>query len=497
MKNVLHQIKTSGTLLDGMCYVLQCSDGSTVVIDGGMNEDAEILLDYLKKITGESVPVIDMWFLTHAHPDHTFCCKGMGERHSREVKVKKIYYEFPSLDFKKKRDPGTVGECERFHEAVANFEGVELITSKRGDSFKFGDVLIDVLFSYSDLPSLDEDPTQGTNDTSTVLRVTCRGQTILFLGDVQVAADKVLIDLYGDKIKSDVCQVAHHGSFSSTAEFYDYVDPSILLWPVRDDRMATQLTKVRASRHLVGEMKVKDIYLAGHGTVALEMPIKAREDPFLPELPPVKNKELKARMTVKKAEDPPEKLGIDSELWNKAELLPFGNAGRIIGERPDAGFKLLWDDKGLYVMAKVNRPFYSNPDQTSSGFTDSVRVYITEKPYTDYLKFWNEVRGIPGHCDNVKFYPEEKNFPEGKRNTNLPEKCTAFSTSDENGWTACAYIKFDLPHAEGDIIGLNVEMNVVNKEGTRVAYMNMGDKRDGDCWFTLRMSDLVFVRLGK
>lgn len=60
-----------------------------------------------------------------------------------------------------------------------------------------------------------------------------------------------------------------------------------------------------------------------------------------------------------------------------------------------------------------------------------------------------------------------------------------------------AYIKFDLPHAEGDIIGLNVEMNVVNKEGTRVAYMNMGDKRDGDCWFTLRMSDLVFVRLGK
>jgi hypothetical protein len=244
-------------------------------------------------------------------------------------------------------------------------------------------------------------------------------------------------------------------------------------------------------------MKVKDIYLAGHGSVALELPIIVRETPFLPELPPVKTKELKARMSVKKAVNIPEKLSLDSDIWKETEYLPFDGYSRVIGERPEAAFKLLWDDNGLYVMAKVNRAFCSNPDKVGSGVTDSVRVYITERACTDYLKFWDEVRGIKGNNDNIKFYPEDKNFPDGKRNTNLPEKCTAFSSSAEDGWTACAFIKFDLPHSEGDIIGLNVELNVANKEGLRIAHMNIGDKCDGDCWFNVRMSDLVFVRLEK
>ena len=93
MKTVIHQLKTTGVPLDGMCYVIQCEDSSTVVIDGGMdNGDAELLLDFLKKLSGSDKPVIDAWFLTHAHPDHTYACMGMGARHAEEVTVKKIVY---------------------------------------------------------------------------------------------------------------------------------------------------------------------------------------------------------------------------------------------------------------------------------------------------------------------------------------------------------------------------------------------------------------------
>ena len=59
-----------------------------------------------------------------------------------------------------------------------------------------------------------------------------------------------------------------------------------------------------------------------------------------------------------------------------------------------------------------------------------------------------------------------------------------------------SYLKFDFSHSQGDIIGLNFEVNGVNSSKTqRIFHFNLGDKRDGDCSFTKRMSDLVFVEL--
>ena len=53
MKTTLHQIKTLGAKIDGMCYIVQCDDGSTLVVDGGMpGGDGKILVDHLKKFAG-------------------------------------------------------------------------------------------------------------------------------------------------------------------------------------------------------------------------------------------------------------------------------------------------------------------------------------------------------------------------------------------------------------------------------------------------------------
>ena len=461
-KNILHQLQTTGTPLDGMCYVLQCDDGSTIVVDGGMdNGDAEILLAYLKKLSGDKKPVIDLWILTHAHPDHTFACKGMGARHADELTVKKLCYRFPSLEFRTLRDPGTVRECEAFEKAVANFKGAEIYTPSAGDRFTFGSVTIDILFTYADLPSLVEVPSQGTNDTSTVFRVTCEGQTILFLGDVEAAADRVMIDRYGHALKSDVCQVAHHGSFSSTVEFYNFVDPEVLLWPVRADRQEKQLTLVPASRHLLGpKMHVKDVYLAGHGTVAIELPVSVRKTPFLPSVPVVPDKERKGRIRIPRAPEQWIPLSPEDPFWQELAYRPVD--GMTHRTPPPIFYKIAWNSEYLSFAVRVEKPFISDPERYSCGNCDCVRLDLTETAVTDPFLSWDEISNEKGAFANLKFFPEKKKLPKGEASCTDSELGECICVFEENAYTMYCRVKLALPHRAGDVMALNLEIDGIN-----------------------------------
>ena len=66
MKNTIAQLKTvNGGQMNS--YVVTTADGAVIVIDGGYRCDAEYLLSYLRDVTGETVPHVDAWILSHAH----------------------------------------------------------------------------------------------------------------------------------------------------------------------------------------------------------------------------------------------------------------------------------------------------------------------------------------------------------------------------------------------------------------------------------------------
>ena len=57
-----------------MCYVIKTNNNKLIVIDGGIDGHGlykpPYLLEELRKISGEEHPVVDAWFITHAHHDH-------------------------------------------------------------------------------------------------------------------------------------------------------------------------------------------------------------------------------------------------------------------------------------------------------------------------------------------------------------------------------------------------------------------------------------------
>lgn len=66
--------------------------------------------------------------------------------------------------------------------------------------------------------------------TFNVSNITKQYFTMLFTGDIEEDAEKELVKIYGDKLKSDILKVAHHGSkTSSIQEFLEAVKPQIAL----------------------------------------------------------------------------------------------------------------------------------------------------------------------------------------------------------------------------------------------------------------------------
>lgn len=462
-KTILHQLNTDGRSLDGMSYVIRCGDGSTVVIDGSMPEDADTLYAYLRELAGDKDPVVDAWFFTHAHPDHTFAAKTVAERYADRITAKKLIYRFPDEEFLHRKEPDCLSQIPAFENAVKVF-GAEHILPSAGDRYLFGDTEFEILFTCDDLPSLLEDSNQCLNDTSLVFRMTAAGQTVLFLGDVQESANRVMIKRYGKSLKSDVCQVAHHGCFSSTARFYDHVDPEILLWPCAEKNFYRFIQDTAASRHLAGEMKVKDIYLHGLGTVALEMPIPVRDTPFLPQVPPQLPLELKTELVIPMAKAEPELDDPYSSAWDGCEWLEIN--GRIhydkIGCRSFC--KILWKDDSLYFNVRVEKPFVSNPDRYSSAHCDTARIYLTDEAVTDRNAMWSDREENPGNFFNLKIYPEEKNFG-GKRVRNVGGRgdCISSYLVENERFYMTACVKMGRQRHSGETVGVNVEVTCVNE----------------------------------
>jgi beta-lactamase superfamily II metal-dependent hydrolase len=68
------------------------------------------------------------------------------------------------------------------------------------------------------------------NDTSIVTRCTIGGKTVMFMGDCGQNEGVLLLEKYGDALKSDFCQMAHHGQDAVDKPVYAAIRPDVCLY---------------------------------------------------------------------------------------------------------------------------------------------------------------------------------------------------------------------------------------------------------------------------
>ena len=209
-----------------MSYILTDSLGNVVVIDGGQAFNSEYLLKTLQEITGEKKPVIKAWFLTHAHSDHIEAFLRIVK--SEQAVIEKVYYHFPDEKFIQENEPSEHYTIHAFNEAFASFVKYARIVEV-GERIHIGKMDFEIL------QICDECETRNAiNNASTIIRLSFNGKKILFLGDAGIEAGNRLLKRYGNSLKSDICQMAHHGQAGVAREVYEAIAPSVCLWDTPD-----------------------------------------------------------------------------------------------------------------------------------------------------------------------------------------------------------------------------------------------------------------------
>ena len=269
----LYQMELDYRTIDcGMCYIIQCTDGSFFLIDSAhMNStnDHKRLYDLLCRLVpdGQKI-VIAGWFFSHAHQDHIVKFMDFITAGFDNYEIECLYFNFPNLNVLGSEewsasDKQTMVE---FDDLIRNHKELSVVKLHTGQKFFIRNLEFEVLTTHEDIypGSL-----ACYNDSSTVLLMTAEGCKTIFLGDANYTECNILISRYGDYLKSKIVQVAHHGYNSDNIEIYRYIDAEVALYPTSRSRY--EETKGSGSNQLISQL-TKEIYLSGNGTTALRLP---------------------------------------------------------------------------------------------------------------------------------------------------------------------------------------------------------------------------------
>ena len=102
-------------------------------------------------------------------------------------------------------------------------------TVSAGETVSYGEAEFQVLVPLEDLES--------TNENSLVYKLCYKEFSMLFCGDIEEKAERLLLDIYGDTLQADVLKVPHHGSASATSDaLLEAVQPQYAVISSGEDR---------------------------------------------------------------------------------------------------------------------------------------------------------------------------------------------------------------------------------------------------------------------
>ncbi len=232
------QYTESGSINCGMLYIIKTPDNKVIIVDSGHETQSSKasragLMKFLRKITGtpESEKVeIAMWYFTHAHGDHVRLASDFIGEYHKEIDLQSVTYNFPSYQV---LGGGYDSNTFTLKNTINRyFPDVPFHKLHTGEVLTFADVRIDVVYTHEDAVAANGTSEIGDfNSSSTVIKITMDGKTIMLLADISDVAENAIVSMHTrDFLKSDVVQVSHH-CFNYLNQLYPLIDADIAIFP--------------------------------------------------------------------------------------------------------------------------------------------------------------------------------------------------------------------------------------------------------------------------
>lgn len=207
-----------------MGYIIKTDNDKTIVIDGGLKEDAPNLLNKIKQEGG----VVEAWFLTHPHMDHVEAFKEIVK--NSDIEINNIYTTLNELEWYEQNEKDRISEIKEFFEILEKEKIKDKIHEvKLNEKIEIDNIKCEILGIKN--PEITKNP---INNSSMVIKMEIHNKNIIFLGDTGVESGQKLLENQKEKLKADILQMAHHGQSGAEKEVYEQVKPKICLWPTTE-----------------------------------------------------------------------------------------------------------------------------------------------------------------------------------------------------------------------------------------------------------------------
>lgn len=285
---LLHQMQGE----DENGYIIRMNDGRFIIVDGGVQteKNADAIYTFLKKHAPDPNHIeIATWYITHAHADHCGGIMAFGEKYSSDnsIKVESIMYNVcESAEQMTYCKPSSNMELEvAFY---TYYKDVPIYKPLTGQVYTFGKTTIEILYTMSDfMPNTIEYESDGKGGDYNVESTVCiididstaeLKDRFFVMGDTTTVACNEMCYRYGDYMKCDFVQLAHHGLAAlptgencrrhcATVEIYELIDPDIALWPSYEEKVQERIV-LEANDYLASI--VDEIVIAGNGARTFE-----------------------------------------------------------------------------------------------------------------------------------------------------------------------------------------------------------------------------------
>lgn len=281
-----------------MCFVIRLSDGRFIVIDGGTLDGS--FQSYAQAIYAkmrEQAPdpdhiVIAAWIITHSHSDHIGGLYSFSGTYNKMVTLNSIIYDFPSdADHNAQSDESV--DYDRMKAILGNFPKTPSFKAHTGQQLEISDAKITFWYTQEDyvtkVSTLGANGNKNWNNSSLAFSVDIAGERIFFLGDCQDYANNLMANCFGEALKSDFVQIAHHGGIGGTEAIYRAIDAEIGLFTTTDVQVPNYISKWAYNNYAVNKLHMKEYWNADERITTWELPYHAQGSGFIQKSGTIKN----------------------------------------------------------------------------------------------------------------------------------------------------------------------------------------------------------------
>ena len=206
-------------------YTIYNRSKGLIIVDGGWTEDAAMVRKVIDGLGGH----VNAWILTHPHQDHIGAFNLLYTELD-DITIDKIYTV----------DMATPKECiemaswdsvDAYNDFLA-LDIADITYLYAGDKIDICELDFEIMSTYDEnVKNLSRD---YLNDGSIMFKVTNNAETMLFCADVGIGMSDFLVNKYGELLKADYLQMAHHGYGGLSDNFYTLVNPKIAFFDAPD-----------------------------------------------------------------------------------------------------------------------------------------------------------------------------------------------------------------------------------------------------------------------